>query len=73
MRMVSFGAREKGQRKMENSLDIYTEGNKLVTTAQSLPDNGGYWVPVYGQLDWTYSEDMKLTVEYVWRPAEDVI
>lgn len=58
---------------MENSLDIYTEGNKLVTAAQPIPDSGGYWVPVYGHLDWSNSEDMKLTVEYVWRPAEDVI
>lgn len=65
MQMVNFGVKEKGQ-KMENSLDIYTEGNKLVTTAQPLPDNGGYWIPVFGELEWSNSEDMKLTVEYKW-------
>ena len=55
---------------MENSLDIYTEGNKLVTTAQSLPDVGGCWVPVYGELDWSTSENMELIVKYTWC-AED--
>ena len=60
---------------MENSLDIYTEGNKLVTTAPPLPDIDGCWVPVYGELDWSSSENMELIVKYTWcaKDAEDVV
>ena len=52
----------------ETTLSIYDD-DQLVTVIEPINENGGYWKPVQGAVDWSTSEDIRMNVEFIWVSA----
>lgn len=49
-----------------DQLNVYSDENQLITIVEPIYEADGYWKPIAGKFEWSNSEDMRLTVEFVW-------